>query len=596
MSTRLKDSGRPGLPAFIEDEYENSISRQLAVLRLMRPHRGALLDNDGDLSQPTRAREYLLGDSTCYVYITVARELMSMGLKMNAEESTGAESVMHEMVRRDIGWNAMEDYLVKGSILKALYNNESLTEADVKPEDWTYEKIGPETGTSWHSSDSPQPHSQYVLNWSGSNSLAECIQESAMRKGELGKTYIFPSECPDYIRVHYKPESRTFRPFSEMRHVNVELIVAVEISATPRKLELRKQAATYNPDDVRTYWKTSHEIVPSPTGIVQEKDFEASLPRCTVADEGRFDLYYYRVLRDERSDPGWSGIDESAPEFEQREWVMKERESQALRSPTSSGMQPSIENEDTADIPASSATSTDQLQAYKENPFEHPFREFLEFLKHHRETQRGDRPQRHDSPPPSSTTHVSNPFRSSASLGEVARGATTAAKKSHQNLAFTARDSAEHLSGERSGRCPSEQEGKSTQRRARESMDSPAKGSNSQKIGERSTAKVTTQKKPLVLGANKTSTEKSSSRKATTSREGPAAPEATVNKSDANRIESRESRSFSIASAGHLRVLDSPFAAAEAAVMAVLARPPMWREEILGEKHANRPISKVHTG
>ena len=498
---------------------------------------------------------------------------MSMGLKMNAEESTGAESVMHEMVRRDIGWNAMEDYLVKGSILKALYNNESLTEADVKPEDWTYEKLldtlGPlikehpslkfyddtwffrdaaETGTSWHSSDSPQPHSQYVLNWSGSNSLAECIQESAMRKGELGKTYIFPSECPDYIRVHYKPESRTFRPFSEMRHVNVELIVAVEISATPRKLELRKQAATYNvcavvrigdgaqPDDVRTYWKNGHEIVPSPTGIVQEKDFEASLPRCTVADEGRFDLYYYRVLRDERSDPGWSGIDESAPEFEQREWVMKERESQALRSPTSSGMQPSIENEDTADIPASSATSTDQLQAYKENPFEHPFREFLEFLKHHRETQRGDRPQRHDSPPPSSTTHASNPFRSSASLGEVARGATTAAKKSHQNLAFTALGSTEHLSGERSGRCPSEQEGKSTQRRARESMDSPAKGSNSQKIGERSTAKVTTQKRPLVLGANKTSTEKSSSRKATTSREGPAAPEATVNKSGARGL------------------------------------------------------------
>jgi hypothetical protein len=30
------------------------------------------------------------------VYITVARELMSMGLKINAEESTGAESVMRE--------------------------------------------------------------------------------------------------------------------------------------------------------------------------------------------------------------------------------------------------------------------------------------------------------------------------------------------------------------------------------------------------------------------------------------------------------------------------------------------------------------------
>jgi hypothetical protein len=43
----------------------------------------------------------------------------------------------------------------------------------------------------------------------------------------------------------------------------------------------------------------------------------------------------------------------------------------------------------------------------------------------------------------------------------VARGATTAANKSHQNLAFTARGSVEHLSGERSGRGPSEQEGKS---------------------------------------------------------------------------------------------------------------------------------------
>jgi len=73
------------------------------------------------------------------------------------------------------------------------------------------------------------------------------------------------------------------------------------------------------PDDVRTYWGNGHEIIPSPTGIVQEKDFEASLPRWTVAGKERFDLHYYRVLRDEHSDPGWSGIDESAPEFEERE-------------------------------------------------------------------------------------------------------------------------------------------------------------------------------------------------------------------------------------------------------------------------------------
>jgi hypothetical protein len=35
----------------------------------------------------------------------------------------------------------MEDSLVKGSILKAIYNNESLTEADVKQDDWTYKKL-----------------------------------------------------------------------------------------------------------------------------------------------------------------------------------------------------------------------------------------------------------------------------------------------------------------------------------------------------------------------------------------------------------------------------------------------------------------------
>lgn len=238
-----------------------------------------------------------------------------------------------------------------------------------------------EAETTWHGASSPQPHSQYVLNWSGSNSLAECIQESLTHKGGSGKIYIFPSRCPDYIRVRYKPESRTFRACSEMRHASIELFVAVEISATSRKFELRKQATTYNvcavmrigdggqPDDVRTYWKSGHEIVPSPAGIVQEKDFEASLPRWTVAGKGRFDLYFYRVPRDKHSDPEWSGIDESAPEFEEREWVVKERESQALRSPTSSAMQPSIQNEDTADIPASSATPTGQLPARKENPF-----------------------------------------------------------------------------------------------------------------------------------------------------------------------------------------------------------------------------------
>jgi hypothetical protein len=67
-------------------------------------------------------------------------------------------------------------------------------------------------------------------------------------------------------------------------------------------------------------------------------------------------------------------------------------------------------------------------------------------------------------------------------------------------------------------------------------MDSPATGSNSQKIGKQSTTKVTTQKKPHVPGANKTSTVKLPSRKAPTSREGPAAPEATVNKPGASGL------------------------------------------------------------
>jgi hypothetical protein len=146
MSTRLKDSRRPGLPAFIEDEYEKLISRKLAVLRLMRAYRGALLDNNGDLSHHSQQRSANKGKRVptrgLDVYIAIARELISIRLEMgtiNAEESTWAESVICEMVQRDIGWNAIEDYLVKGSILKALYNNEFLTKADIKPEDWTYE-------------------------------------------------------------------------------------------------------------------------------------------------------------------------------------------------------------------------------------------------------------------------------------------------------------------------------------------------------------------------------------------------------------------------------------------------------------------------
>jgi hypothetical protein len=67
-------------------------------------------------------------------------------------------------------------------------------------------------------------------------------------------------------------------------------------------------------------------------------------------------------------------------------------------------------------------------------------------------------------------------------------------------------------------------------------MDSPATGSNSQKVGKESTTKVTTQKKPHVPGAKKTSTAKSPSRKAPRSREGPAAPEATVNKPGASGL------------------------------------------------------------
>lgn len=90
--------------------------------------------------------------------------------------------------------------------------------------------------------------------------------------------------------------------------------------------------------------------------MIKAKDHEASLPRWTVASQGRFGLYYYRLRRPDNWQDKGSGINESAPEFEERAWVTELRARESNETPSSSAAQPSS-------LPlASSATSAEAEQ------------------------------------------------------------------------------------------------------------------------------------------------------------------------------------------------------------------------------------------
>jgi hypothetical protein len=151
-----------------------------------------------------------------------------------------------------------------------------------------------------------------------------------------------------------------------MRHFRVDLICILVSGklAKPVKREVDYNICAVvrladdrgNEDDVRTYWKDGHEIVPSEVGVINAKDHEASLPRWTVASQGTFDLYYYRLRRPDNWQDRGSGIDESAPEFEERAWVTELRARESNETPSSSPAQSSFLP------PASSATSAEAKQ------------------------------------------------------------------------------------------------------------------------------------------------------------------------------------------------------------------------------------------
>jgi hypothetical protein len=182
-----------------------------------------------------------------------------------------------------------------------------------------------------------------------------------------GIVTVFPSAEPDFIRVRYTLQSAPYRPFADMRHFWIELILTISDKDKPNLVWLARREVDYNicavvrlvddrleqPDDIRTYWKDGHEIVPSEVGIIRPKDGAAMHTRWTVQSQGTFDLYYYRLSRP----AGWtdrgSGIDETAPEFEERAWVKEMAERESNVTPASSAVQQS------SHMPASSATSMD---------------------------------------------------------------------------------------------------------------------------------------------------------------------------------------------------------------------------------------------
>jgi hypothetical protein len=279
---------------------------------------------------------------------------------------------MLDMSKRDLGWKQLEDLVAKGEIAAALCDDTG--QEQWKP--WTYQELPDQlprlilnniSGSYyWHlcfSNDGKEPGAKWkgaqsnrtLPEWSGEETLVSFIQKSFISPTADGVISIYPSNQPGIIRIRYVPRSAPYRPFADMRHFRVDLICAAVKPTSPDEVRLVKREADYNicavvrladdqgsSDDVRTCWKDGHEIVPAHVGVIRDKDYEASLPRWTVASQGMFDLYYYKLSRPHGWKDRGSGIDESALEYEEREWVQEELRAQELnKTPSSSAIQPS---------------------------------------------------------------------------------------------------------------------------------------------------------------------------------------------------------------------------------------------------------------
>ncbi|KAH8768740.1 hypothetical protein BGZ57DRAFT_987360 [Hyaloscypha finlandica] len=317
------------LPQAIHEVYESSRARQLSVARLQRPHRGGLtVDDRKPMSPKSQKRAHHQNTRGIDVFLTLLRQLGTLGLYTHLNEMglTKAENAMLDIASRDLG--------------------NSKDPAD-----------------PWHERREP---GAALPPWSGKETLVDFIKSSFISTASESITSFRPSEVPDFIRIRYTPQSAPYRPFADMRLFRVDLIcilVSGEL-VKPMKREADYNACAVvrladdrgNEDDVRTYWKDDHEIVPSEVGVIKAKDHEASLPWWTVASQGTFDLYYYRLRRPDNWQDRGSGIDESAPEFEERAWVTELRARESNETPLSLPAQSSLLP------PASSATSAEAEQ------------------------------------------------------------------------------------------------------------------------------------------------------------------------------------------------------------------------------------------